>query len=569
MSSAEELKTQGNLLFSSGNFEEAIDIFTLAIDSDPSNAVLYSNRSAAYASLKQWDAAVSDAEKVVDMRSDWGKGWSRLGAALQGRGDFKAAHEAFEKGIAVDPTNAQLQKGLEATEAAMKAPPAREFPNPFTGPGVNERLRTDPRTSAYMNDPEFLAKLADLRANPQNVTRYLQDPRMMETLSVLLNINLSEAGAADKSVPETTAKQPEPEPVKKAQEKPQEKAQEKPVNAVSAEEAESLKLKELGTEAYKRRDFPKALEHYEAAFKLAPQNAALLLNQSAVHFEAGDYEMSMKKANDAIDCARGADKPSDYAFYGRAYSRIANALVKLERLEEAVRFYNKSLTENRSAETLTKLRETEKTIAERAKAALYNPELAEVSRNEGNVHYKEGRYVEAVTSYTEAIRRDEKDPRAYSNRAACYLKLAAIPEGLKDCDRAIQLNSKFIRAYIRKAALLFAKRDYSECLEVCDAASLLDTDRKHTTEIQAQRTKATFEVYRQQTQSSSADNDEASVADRVAKDPELSAILSDPAMRLILQQMQTDPAAVQEHMKNPVVAGKIRKLIASGVLRTA
>lgn len=571
-SSAEELKNQGNLLFSSGNFEEAVDVFTLAISADPENAVLYSNRSAAFASLKQWNEAIEDAKKTTELRPDWGKGWSRLGAALQGIGNFKEAHEAFLKGIQVDPSNAQLQKGVESTKAAMNAPPPREFPNPFGGADVMERLKNDPRTAALLNDPAFRAKIAELRANPQNVTKYLQDPGMMDVLSVLLNFNLSEAQPGAK--PSASEEQVKSEPKTEAPKPEAAKTQTTPSSNLTEEEKESLRLKELGTESYKRRDFPKALEYYEAAFKLSPQNATLLLNQSAVHYEAGDFEKAFEKANEAVDCARCADKPSDYTFYGKAYARAANALVKLDRLEEAVKFFNKSLTEHRNAETLTRLRETEKLISERAKAALYNPELAEASRNEGNAHFKEGRYVEAVTAYTEAIRRDEKDPRAYSNRAACYLKLAAIPEGLKDCDKAIQLDSKFIRAYIRKAALLYAKRDFSECLEVCDLAASLDTEKKHTAEIQGQRTKATFEIYRQQQQNSSASsgsdaNDEAAIADKIAKDPELAAIISDPAMRMILQQMQTDPAAVQEHMRNPVVAAKIRKLVASGILRTA
>jgi len=578
MSSAEELKNQGNLLFSSGNFEEAIDVFTLAIAADAENAVLYSNRSAAYASLKQWPEALQDAQKTTELRPEWGKGWSRLGAALQGRGDYKEAHEAFLKGLEVDPSNAQLQKGLEATNAAMNAPPAREFPNPFGGADVMARLMADPRTASLLKDPSFATKIADLRANPQNVTKYLQDPGMMDVLSVLLNFNMSEASAATsdetssestKSQAQSTKSQAQSTKSQAQSTKSQPQTQKPEPIAVSAEEQESMKLKELGTEAYKKKNFAKALECYEAAFKLSPQNAALLLNQSAVHFEAGDFELAVKKANEAVDCARCADKPSDYTFYGKAYARVANSLVKLDRLEEAVKFYNKSLTENRNAETLTRLRDTERLILERAKAALYNPEFAEASRNEGNVHFKEGRFVEAVTSYSEAIRRDEKDPRAYSNRAACYLKLAAIPEGLKDCDRAIQLDPKFIRAYIRKAALLFAKKDFSECLEVCDQAAALDTDHKHSNEIQGQRTKATFEIYRQNQNNSSQNDDEASISDRIAKDPELAAIVGDPAMRMILQQMQTDPGAVQEHMKNPIVAAKIRKLVSAGILRTA
>lgn len=44
-------------------------------------------------------------------------------------------------------------------------------------------------------------------------------------------------------------------------------------------------------------------------------------------------------------------------------------------------------------------------------------------------------------------------------------------------------------------------------------------------------------------------------------------ILQDPVMQSILQQAKGDPAALQEHMKNPQVRANIQKLIAAGVIR--
>lgn len=41
------MQAKGNAAFSAGNFEEAIKHFTDAIELDPTNHVLYSNRSAA------------------------------------------------------------------------------------------------------------------------------------------------------------------------------------------------------------------------------------------------------------------------------------------------------------------------------------------------------------------------------------------------------------------------------------------------------------------------------------------------------------------------------------------
>lgn len=64
------------------------DKFSQAIELEPTNHVLYSNRSGAYASLKNFDKALEDANKTVEIKPDWAKGWGRKGAALYGTGDL-------------------------------------------------------------------------------------------------------------------------------------------------------------------------------------------------------------------------------------------------------------------------------------------------------------------------------------------------------------------------------------------------------------------------------------------------------------------------------------------------
>jgi hypothetical protein len=54
---------------------------------------------------------------------------------------------------------------------------------------------------------------------------------------------------------------------------------------------------------------------------------------------------------------------------------------------------------------------------------------------------------------------------------------------------------------------------------------------------------------------------------RAMQDPEVQDILRDPAMRMILEQMQTDRQAVQDHLKNPEIRAKIQKLIESGLIQ--
>ena len=56
-----------------GEFRAAIDMYTEAIALDLNNHVLISNRSAAFVHIKKYQEALSDADKVVELKPDWAK----------------------------------------------------------------------------------------------------------------------------------------------------------------------------------------------------------------------------------------------------------------------------------------------------------------------------------------------------------------------------------------------------------------------------------------------------------------------------------------------------------------
>ena len=48
----------------------------------------------------------------------------------------------------------------------------------------------------------------------------------------------------------------------------------------------------------------------------------------------------------------------------------------------------------------------------------------------------------------------------------------------------------------------------------------------------------------------------------------MQRIMGDPIMQSILQQAQSNPAALEDHMKNPTVRQNIIKLINAGIIKT-
>ena len=67
------MKDKGNAALQADQLEEAIRAYTEAIQIDAANEILYSNRSAAYAKNAQYDLALKDAEKAVEIKPVWGK----------------------------------------------------------------------------------------------------------------------------------------------------------------------------------------------------------------------------------------------------------------------------------------------------------------------------------------------------------------------------------------------------------------------------------------------------------------------------------------------------------------
>ncbi|KAM0742379.1 hypothetical protein ACQRIT_002556 [Beauveria bassiana] len=579
MASADELKALGNKAIADKNFDDAIDKFTQAIAIQPENHILYSNRSAAYASKKEWDLALKDAEKTTEIKPDWAKGWGRKGAALHGKGDLLGANDAYEEGLKHDANNAQLKSGLASVEKAMQQEaggfpgaggddPGAGLSRMFNDPQLLQKLASNPKTSSYLSDPSFMAKLQQLQKNPQMTTDMFSDPRMIQVLGVMMGVDMEmrdsdprEQGdvrmsdaPAPESNPAADQKMPDLAP------EPEELDEEALEKQKAKEEAE--KEKALGTENYKKRNFDDAIKHYTKAWETY-KDITYLNNLGAALFEKGNYDACIETCNKAIE--EGREIYADFKLIAKSYARIGTAYERKGDLAKAIENYNKSLTEHRTPDVLNKLRAAEKSKTEAAKAAYIDPVKADEAREAGNKKFKESDFPGAVASYTEMIKRAPDDPRGYSNRAAAFIKLFEFPSALEDCDMAIKKDVSFIRAYIRKAQAYFGMRKYSECVDACTEASTIDAEHHkgaNAREIEQQQQKAFSAMY------SARDNEtEEQTRERLQKDPEVMSLMQDPVMQSILQQAQSNPMALQEHMRNPSVRTKIQKLIAAGVIR--
>uniref|UniRef100_A0ACD5ZGZ8 Uncharacterized protein n=1 Tax=Avena sativa TaxID=4498 RepID=A0ACD5ZGZ8_AVESA len=555
---ADEAKAKGNAAFSAGRFEEAAGHFSDAIALAPGNHVLYSNRSAALASIHRYSDALADAKKTVELKPDWAKGYSRLGAAHLGLGDAASSIAAYEKGLALDPSNQGLKDGLM-----------------FQGPELWSKIAADPATRAYLEQPDFMQMLREVQRNPSSLNMYLSDPRMMQVLSLMLNIKIQRG--EDSDLPQTSS--PPPPQQQQKQEQPETKAREmepepepEPME-VSDEEKErkdrkaaAQKEKEAGNASYKKKDFETAIQHYTKALELDDEDISYLTNRAAVFIEMGKYDECIKDCDKAVE--RGRELRADFKMVARALTRKGTALAKLAKNSKdydiAIETFQKALTEHRNPDTLKRLNEAEKAKKDLEQQEYYDPKVADEEREKGNEMFKQQKYPEAIKHYNEALRRNPKDVKVYSNRAACYTKLGAMPEGLKDAEKCIELDPTFSKGYTRKGAIQFFMKEHEKAMETYQAGLKHDPNNQELLD----GIRRCIEQINKANRGDISQEDLQEKQSKAMQDPEIQGILTDPIMRQVLMDFQENPSAAQHHLKDPGVAQKIQKLINAGIVQT-
>lgn len=592
-----EAKNRGNEAFKAQDYETAIKEFSAAIELDPTNHVFYSNRSGSYASIEENDKALADAEKCIEVKPDWAKGFSRKGLALFQLGETEKAQIAYEAGLELKPDDAALKKGLEDVKNAGMGgmggnPMGKLFDNSMWG-----KLQADPTTRKMLDDPAFVNKMKMMQSSPNAFGQMAQDPQVMAAMGVILGIGAqgmsSMAGAGGPGgmpgMPGMGAgpmdvaddNQPAPNPYANLPSAATASSSASSSSGATVQDGsdddadEEMDVEELarknkiakadaekaaGNAHYKKKEFAEALARYDAAIAIDGENIAYLNNKAAVFFEQKEYEKCVETTEEAVKISKQAGAQCKFQDVAKAYARRGNAYVKMDRLDDALTAYSESLLEDRVEKVNIQMKKV-KAMKIKADAAAYiDPKLSEEAKLRGNAHFKEGKWVDAIAEYTDALKRDPENFKVYSNRAGCYSKLMDWQRALDDCESCLKADVTFVKAYIRKAKVQHFLKQYHKALSTYDEG--LKLDPKCSELIQG----------RQQTMRAVNEANSSGVADpqrqaEAMKDPEIQQILRDPSVTSVLQQMQTDPQKAQKAFADPVIRAKIDKLIAAGVLQ--
>lgn len=185
----QKYKDRGNRAVQAGNFEDAIDNYSTAIELDPGNHVLYSNRAAAYCSVNQFQSALKDAQKCINLSPKFAKGYGRKAAALIGLNRRGEAMGVFHQGLSHCPGDAGLQKGLSDL-----APPKVEVKEEASEGAGKETVSGAGAASATPGD-----KKADAEVKEEAVAAKPQVPEMGEDDLAMLSEFMSETKTLERN----------------------------------------------------------------------------------------------------------------------------------------------------------------------------------------------------------------------------------------------------------------------------------------------------------------------------------------------------------------------------------
>jgi len=124
---AADWKAEGNKHFQSGHYREAIHAYTEAINLNPNDHTFFSNRSASYEKLGDWEKSAEDAAQCVRVDKTFVKGYYRHGLALKNLDRFDEAIATLKTGLAVAPQNQDLKTLKRECEQAQLAAQAQNF----------------------------------------------------------------------------------------------------------------------------------------------------------------------------------------------------------------------------------------------------------------------------------------------------------------------------------------------------------------------------------------------------------------------------------------------------------
>lgn len=338
----ETLKDKGNDAFKSNLFDAAIQFYSEAIEANPSECVLYSNRSAAYLKKGEFQLAATDARKAIDLDKGFARAYTRLHTALCNSGQFQEAAQAIQAGLPsvaapADVKNLrELQRSAEGTACAVDE--ARQLIAAGELDTATRLLREPLRLFPDCPEVAFLFAEATVASEPDVANKLLTpftythnaDPHYLYLRALALYYRGPDGSQSAQNILRQTLEM-DPDNAK--------------VSGLLRKIRAIERHKETGNAAFKAKRAQDAVAAYTDAIDVDPfnsrVNATIRGNRAAARMDLKEFQAALMDCDFAI--ANGCTT-------AKMYARRSRIQESLENFEDAVRDMQQAVEADRSFE---------------------------------------------------------------------------------------------------------------------------------------------------------------------------------------------------------------------------
>ncbi|XP_040404546.1 sperm-associated antigen 1 isoform X2 [Cygnus olor] len=404
-------KEKGNEAFASGDYMEAVTYYTRSISVLPT-AAAYNNKAQAEIKLQDWDSALQDCEKVLDMEPDNVKALMRRATVNNQLKNYETAVEDLNKVLCIEPENTVAKKNLLETEKKLK--------------GLKPVSKTEGKGKRILIEEIEDSEGSEERGeNAEECGRSSGDKgeQIPDDLSILYSNRaacyLKEGNCSDCIQ-----------------------------DCNRALELQAFSLKPL----LRRAMAYESMERYRQAY--VDYKTVLQIDSS------------IQAANDSVNRITKTLIDQDGSSWREKLPPIPVVPVAAQRH----RWDGGSFTSEVKPSNTTDTNREEQLQMNREKAE----EEFKTLKNEGNDFVKNGKYEEAVNKYSECMKLNDKECTIYTNRALCYLKLYKYEEAKQDCDHVLQIEDSNIKAFYRRALAYKGLQNYQASVDDLNKVLLID-----------------------------------------------------------------------------------------------
>ncbi len=197
--------------------------------------------------------------------------------------------------------------------------------------------------------------------------------------------------------------------------------------------------------------YEKAIEAYNAAIDLSPEEAENYFNRGNIYVDLKEYDKAVEDYTKAIKL----NPKDDVAYNDRGYC-------------------------------YDELGEYSKAVKDYTKAIEHDPQLAVAYSNRGKTYLNMEDYQKALNDFIKAIALKPDFANAYNNRGYTYSSMGEYQKAINDLTKAIDINPQLPNPYKHMGTLKYKCEEYDQALEYLNKAINLDESYKAAYETRAE-----------------------------------------------------------------------------------